>query len=144
MNWSSLALPAALIGGSYLEYRDKKKRQKNLNSAYSAYQAAQNARAMAGGGSRSGGGGGGGGKQQAGMSILQQYYDEANKLLQPYVDVAKEALPKQAAAHAAGVESFVPFAKQALDPEMVRQALTREALYANAPALPDYLVGGKK
>lgn len=145
MAWTDFILPAVVAGGSYLEYKDKKKRQKNLNSAYSAYTAAQNARAMGAGGRRSGGGGGGGGgdKRAAGKAILEQYYAQANELLRPYVDAGKESLPKQTAAFNSGVEAFTPFMQQALNPEIIRQALTREAYGAGAPALPEYLKGGK-
>lgn len=149
MNWGALALPLVLGAGAYSEYRDKKNRAGDLNRAYGAYNAAQNARNImkgsGGGGRRSGGGGGGGGgKQQAGASILSQYYGNALDLLQPYIDAGKESLPKQTAAFNAGLERFTPFAQMALDPELIRQSLTREALYSNAPKLSDKLVGGSK
>lgn len=141
MGWESLILPAAVAGLSYFDYKDKKKRSKELDKKYQAYRAAEMLKA---GQPSSGGGGGGsrgGGGAGAAQSLLSEYYAKANDALNPYVQVGKEVLPVQAEAFKKGLAGFDSFAGQTLNPQFLRNALTYNRP-EEAP-LPAYLKGGK-
>ena len=141
MGWTDFILPAVIAGGSYMDYRDKKKRSKDLNRRYEQYRAAH-AAAQAAKGSGGGGGGRGDGGKGAMRSTLSDYYGQANALLQPYVDMAKEQLPKQAAAFNMGMQGVNQLGGMVLSPEFLRQAIQMNT--PQQAALPGYLVGGGK
>lgn len=140
MSWGNLAALAAVGGLSYLDYKNKRKKQKSLEKQYGAWRAAQIAKEMAGGEHHGGGGGGGGAGRASG--ILSDYYAQAQEYLNPYVEVGKQVLPKQTELFMKALPGAGAFTGQALDPEFLRRAMNY-----NAPAqaeLPAYLMGGKK
>lgn len=142
MDWSKLILPAVIAGGSYLEYKDKKKRQKELDKAYSAYRAAQIAGAGSEGEGSGGGGGGGGGNMRGAQATLKDYTQQANDLLEPYIKVGKEVLPVQAEAYKSGLGGYGQFAGQVFDPEFLKRVLNYNA--PKEKELPAYLAGAPK
>jgi hypothetical protein len=138
MNFGSFAIPAAVLGLSYFDYKDKKDRQKELDRRYEAYRNLKGSQPASSGG---GGGGGGGGGKRAMANAISGGYGRANELLAPYVEAGKKILPMQTAAYEKALPGFENFAGQVLN-----QDFLRNALMFNRPeqaALPATLVGGK-
>lgn len=141
-NWGGI-IGAGLAGlGSYFDYKDKKKRQKELDKEYSAYRYAQMQAQMQSGGGGGRSSGGGAASVDPMRNLLLEYYKKASDLRQPYIDVGKEVLPAQSAAYQKGLVGAGDFVGQALDPEFLRRTLAYNR--PDGPPLPEYLRGGKK
>jgi hypothetical protein len=113
---SSYLLPAALAAGTYYDYTQKQKQQKNLANAYAAYNAAASRNADSINNQLQA-------NADKGASAIASYIKQSNAFLAPYRKAGEQFIPVNNALYGQGAKGVSDLMSQLLTPEMLHSLL---------------------